>query len=453
MRGFGAYLDALYNEGGNTVVGGIGSDKINVAKYGRGNVRDAIAQTLRAINKASWGRDKALKPIWNDADIESGAILTGSGGALFDVNGIDDKRFVRTKPTIGDVDVQLDGGKRAQLRAVLIPGTQFGPGLYKGINDIASQNDDDGDAPSKEKQLNTQFEYNMDGETTRWQFDFEFVDFGADNRPTAWSQFSHSSSWKDAEARLKGGILHKYLLRAMAWGKTVSIKKATPAGTKLKDETLSALSFSVDNGLRSKFLTLKDYAGYTKVPAEARDKFFATLAAKAGTGMDEDELRQSTDIFIELPTQYADYEKDLNKIMKALDISATADDDISSYTGLLDLLDAATKGKAERKQRITTTFDNFLDLLFGGVKQGQEIENPVGYPGANPDEKAAAAAEVDVGVKRAGAEYFIKKFETELGSKRGDVEARIAKWKQGYGSKFKRIMAAGGIKPKTAGVK
>lgn len=407
------YLVAIC-EGGNVAVRSgdkwIGAQKIDVKTYGREAAKSAISDVLRAINNKL--------QLWNDSDIDNGLMLAGSGKALF-TSSIKEDEFLAHKPLVGDVDVQIPLEVKPALEKILKPGAKFGKAVYVGAGEKAQGGDQEG------AQINTIFRLPL-GDGVNAQFDFEFVGYEKKTKlPSEWSQFSHSSSWRDTSLQIKG-VLHKYLLRAIAAGKIKTAKVTTPAGTKIKEEQIKELAFSVAKGLRVKMVPLANYLANKRIPEENKVKLLKNLSKV--TGKTSLQLKREKDIMIEMPTTSSDYVTDVQQIMTDIGLKYNKDD-VDSFVGLIQML------KEVPAANITNIFNNFVDLLFE-----QEIENPANYAGSEK-EKIRKAAEVDVAVKKAGIDYFMQEFPSLKGLYQS-VNQRLAEWQKGYGKRYQARKSA-----------
>jgi len=409
---FNQYLENILSnaflEGGNVAVRSgdkwIGAQKIDVKTYGREASRDAIKEVLHALNKKL--------QLWNAKDIDNGLMLAGSGKALFNTS-ISDEEFLTHKPLVGDVDVQIPLEAKPALEKILKPGARFGKAIYIGAGEKAQGGDQEG------AQINTLFKLPL-GDGVNAQFDFEFVGYEKKTKlPSEWSQFSHGSSWRDTSVQIKG-VLHKYLLRAVAAGKIKIAKVTTPAGTKIKEEPIKELAFSVAKGLRVKMVPLADYLANKRVPDENKIKLLKNL--EKVTGKTSLQLKREKDIMIEMPTASSEYVTDVQQIMTDIGLKYNKAD-VDSFVGVIQML------KEMPAANITNIFNNFVDLLFE-----QEIENPANYAGSEK-EKIRKAAEVDVAVKKAGIDYFMQEFPALKGLSQS-VNQRLVDWQKNYGKRY-----------------
>ncbi len=185
-------------EGGNLQLpGGHEAQQIDLKVTNRSIIVPILNQMLGAIN--SDFSKKYKKPLWSPELLQSGEFLSGSSLHFFNVKGIPDDQFVAKKPKVGDIDTQVDKQYESELEEYLnaSQGKVIGPAKFLGF-----------------KRGNEQFSslWELTDVPIKVQIDLEFVDY-AEGKPTPWSQFSHSSSWDDLQAGVKG-VFHKYLMRA-----------------------------------------------------------------------------------------------------------------------------------------------------------------------------------------------------------------------------------------------
>lgn len=224
----------LLLEGGNVTINDQSADRID--SNAREQAVPLIDNALAAINAAF--AQFSGQPLWHPKLLASRQFLSGSAFHFFDRTNISDLKFVAAKPTVGDIDTQVDAEMRDSITAwlqKLPPGSRLGEAVYIGLKDDPLS--------LGGPQLITLWNFpgiqvrtkNPDGSTTvrgcNVQIDLELKEFevspGTDYRqPTRWSKFSASSSWDDLSAGVKG-VFHKYLI--MALGKiteqTVIIRK------------------------------------------------------------------------------------------------------------------------------------------------------------------------------------------------------------------------------------
>jgi hypothetical protein len=241
MKSFKQFL----NEGGNVNIDGVEAERIDLNKINRDDIIPKIANVLDSINK-SFEKQFHI-PLWSCELFASKKFLSGSAFHFFD-GGIATNEFKTFKNTVGDIDTQvsIDLMKDTETFLNANKGKKFGVG---GVATLIGYKKSAGQYISL---------FAFDDPKINIQVDFEFVDF-LNGNPTDWSQFSHSSSWTDIKAGVKG-VFHKYMLRALT-SKTVrdivilSGKKEIPKVVKS-----NSLAFSVQHGLREKIVPVMDGA-------------------------------------------------------------------------------------------------------------------------------------------------------------------------------------------------
>lgn len=222
------------SEGGNVKIGDVEADRINLKEVERKDIVKMLDRSLSIIN-AHFKRFSG-EPLWIKELFRSKQFLSGSSLHFFNKQ-IPDSIFAEKKPTVGDIDTQIDKNMAEQVKKWLdsLNNTRMGYLTFVGYKSSAGQY----------ITLWTIDKYNLN-----IQIDLEMVDY-ENKMPTSWSIFSHSSSWDDIQASVKG-VFHKYLLRALTSKNMKEItllkgKKETP--TKVVTGTHS---FSVALGLRKK---------------------------------------------------------------------------------------------------------------------------------------------------------------------------------------------------------
>jgi hypothetical protein len=241
-------------EGGNLSVGSHEAQHLDLKVTNRNYMVPKLNELLSAINQAYAKMYK--KPLWNPKVLASGEFLSGSSLHFFNVKGISDETFVAKKPTVGDIDTMVDKTKEPDLQQFLTAYTnkQIGPAKFLGF-----------------QRGNEQFSglFELQDPPVKVQIDFEFVAFEKDV-PTDWAKFSHSSSWEDLQAGVKG-VFHKWLIQAFTalTRKDFILRKMKGRG-KLRKEvdepaTDNMYSFAVSSkeggGLRAKYEPVLDENG------------------------------------------------------------------------------------------------------------------------------------------------------------------------------------------------
>ena len=176
------------HEGGNVVIGDTAAERIDLKSIDRKKVIFEIGQALKAISDR-YSNFYGL-PLWGDDLFKSKEFLSGSSLHLFNTT-IPDETFVKHKPTVGDIDTQVDGNQKKQIEDFLkkLPaGEKVGNTLYVGYK------------PSGDQFITL---WTLPSLGISVQVDLELVDF-ENGKPTPWSSFSHGSPWADLSRGTKG---------------------------------------------------------------------------------------------------------------------------------------------------------------------------------------------------------------------------------------------------------
>ena len=332
-------------EGGNLSVNGQEAQSLDLKVTDRNFIVPVLNNLLLAINQ---GFKKQYKQdLWSPALLKSQEFLSGSSLHFFNVKGIPDETFVSKKPTVGDMDTMVDKTKEPQLQEFLTANQnkQIGPATLRGF-----------------KRGNEQFSslWELQEPPIKIQIDFEFVAF-EDEKPTDWARFSHSSSWEDLQAGVKG-VFHKWLIQSLAalTRKDFYLRKMVGRGKARQEEdvptTDNMYSFAVSSkeggGLRPKYEPVMDAA--TGKPAMKDGLFVMTTSPTSG------------------------YEKNINKIFQSLlgqrispEAAKSASQKFWSFTGLVDIVKELCTPK-EKEQIVQA----FLQKTIGPGSQGMYKNNP-----------------------------------------------------------------------------
>jgi hypothetical protein len=236
------------SEGGNLQIGDKAADQINLQIQNRSAMVKLLDELLHAIN-TSYAKTYKI-PLWSPELIQSREFLSGSSLHFFNVKGIPDETFVAKKPKVGDIDTQVDKQQEENLEKFLgsIQGKQLGPATFVGF-----------------QRGNEQFSslWEFQDPPIKIQIDLEFVEYNQ-GKPTEWSQFSHSSSWDDLSAGVKG-VFHKYLMRAFTTNTLRTRYIQTKTGKlQAKPITSTDIAFAVSSsgtgggGMREKYAPVID---------------------------------------------------------------------------------------------------------------------------------------------------------------------------------------------------
>ena len=237
-------------EGGNLSVGGHEAQQIDLKVHQRNYIVPVLDKVLHAIN-SSFAQSYKV-PLWKPALLQSRKFLSGSSLHFFNTD-ISDDEFVAKKPKVGDIDTQVDKNQEQNLEAFLtsVQGKMVGPAKCLGFS-----------------RGNEQFSslWELQNPPIKVQIDLEFVAYEKDE-PTQWAQFSHSSSWEDLNAGIKG-VFHKYMMRSLTANSATQkyVARQLKKGVKISDEPVvdNNLSFAVSSkqggGMRTKYVPYNDPA-------------------------------------------------------------------------------------------------------------------------------------------------------------------------------------------------
>lgn len=241
-------------EGGNLSIHGHDAEQINLKVTQRNYIVPILNQLLLAIN-TDFTKQYHV-PLWNPELLKSQKFLSGSSLHFFNVKGIPDEQFVIKKPKVGDIDTMVPKENEADLEEFLksVHNKQVGPARCLGF-----------------QRGNEQFSslWELQNPPIKVQIDLEFVEF-ANNEPTEWAKFSHSSSWDDLQAGVKG-VFHKFLIQSIGVlsKKDFLLRKLVGRGKARAEQDVPTsahmLTFAVSSkeggGLRAKYEPVLDDQG------------------------------------------------------------------------------------------------------------------------------------------------------------------------------------------------
>jgi hypothetical protein len=325
-------------EGGNLAIGQDQADQINLQVTNRSYIVPILNSLLGAINNAFTKQYKT--PLWNPALLQKQTFLSGSSLHFFNVAGIPDEQFIAKKPKVGDIDTMVAKEAEPNLEAFLTAnsGKQIGPAKLIGF-----------------QRGNEQFSslWALQDPPIKVQIDLEFV-AQQDGEPTDWARFSHSSSWEDLQAGVKG-VFHKFLIQSFGVlsQKDFLLRKAVGRGKARAEQDVPAtdnmVSFAVSSkeggGLRAKYEPVLDDQGLPLVV-------------------------NGQQVMRALPPE--NYEQDIDKIFLTMfgdrlgpKQAKQLSDKFWSFTGLLDVMN--TLLSPEEKQNVVSAF---IEKTFGKGAQG-----------------------------------------------------------------------------------
>lgn len=334
MKNFRKFL----TEGGNASVYQDGklvaqAEKIDLSKIDRNDVTEQVKRMMYELD-AEFEKVYGI-PIWEHLGmIAFGNVFAGSSRFFMD-DEISDEEFKAHKPTVGDIDVQVPHALKEPLDKLLVPGKIFGGMKYVGRADTSLQ------------QLNTVWEATLSGIPVMIQCDFEPVEY-IKGLPSPWSEFAHSADWGDIKAGIKG-VFHKYLIGAVDFAYQKPITVLTRKTLKPKKIDAHDYAFSVEKGVREKYVLAKDEKG-KPIMVGGEQAFF------------------------EIDPKEADYITDIASIYEVLFRIVPSSSDLQkfkSFTGVVDLIDAEFSGSQQ-----AMIADEFLKRCWGKGAQALERDAP-----------------------------------------------------------------------------
>lgn len=309
--------------GGNIAFGQHAADRIDLHKVSRKEIVASITTSLLMVNAAF--KREYKKDLWAH---EINHYLSGSSDALFDKK-IKDDAFKAVKPTVGDIDVQVDEAVYKDLTVFLLK--------YKG--------DRHGDLTLID------IKHSTDQIITLWrsgkfginiQIDFELVGFKG-NKPNEWARFSRSSHWDDMSIGIKG-VAHKYIMRAIAGSdRNQVVIRAKTARSKNKITIDSEMAFSL-KGIRQKLKPVLDDSG-------------------------KHVYDEGIPVYDMIDPKDATYHQNIGVVFETLFRRPMTDSDyrgMQSFVGIVGLMK-----KYLDKGTIQKSVDRFAHLLWGPKQEGQ----------------------------------------------------------------------------------
>jgi hypothetical protein len=342
-------------EGGNLELpGGHQAQDIDLKVTNRSYIVPILDDLLSNIN-SSFSK-KYKKPLWNPKLLQSKEFLSGSSLHFFNVKGIPDETFIEKKPKVGDIDTQVNVEYATDVEAFLksMQNQKIGPATLLGFK-------------SGNEQFSSMWE--LSEPPIKIQIDLEFVKYDKDE-PTAWSKFSHSSSWEDLNAGIKG-VFHKFLIQALTslTKQDFLLRKMVGRGKARTEQDVPA----TDNML--------SFAVSSKEGGGLRDKYEPVLDA-AGKPLIKDGMPVMT------ARPPADYNQDLGSIFGKLfgdrvssKEAKTLEPKFWSFVGILEIMNTALDDKEKND-----VLDYFINKMFGPGAQGLYKNDP------DRDEKEKSAA-------------------------------------------------------------
>ena len=330
------YINAkpIILEGGNLEVDGHQAQHLDLQTVPRSEVVHELNNLLHSINNeyAAQHQDN----LWRPGLLKSQKFLSGSSLHLFNT-AIPDEEFVKHKPKVGDIDTQVNKKFEGSLENFLQmhQGKQIGSATLLGYS-----------------KGNEQFSslWELQNPPIKIQIDLEFVEY-ADDEPTEWAQFSHSSDWSDLTQGVKG-VFHKYMMRALTSNSATEKYRARQLkkGVKIDDAPI------VDKNI--------SFAVASKQGGGMRAKYQPYIDPATGQPM----IKDGIPVMLEIPPAQSHYIQSLDKQFEMLFGRAPAEEDkklMWSFQGLIQLANKYSSDDARQQAA-----DDFANNLYGPGAQG-----------------------------------------------------------------------------------
>jgi hypothetical protein len=334
----------MLSEGGNlSLPGGHDAQQIDLKVHNRSYIVPILNNLINSINNAY--SQQYQTPLWDPKLIKQRAFLSGSSLHFFNTD-IPDEEFIAKKPKVGDIDTQVNRDYEGNLEQFLTANQNkvIGPAKLLGFQ-------------RGNEQFSSLWEFT--DPPIKVQIDLEFVAFDKKG-PTAWSQFSHSSSWDDLQAGIKG-VFHKFLIQSFTTltSQDFLLQKSVGRGANktvqqipTRDNMVSfAVSSKEGGGLRAKYSPVMDEKG--------KPLFIDGLPVMQ-------------------PLPPAGYEQDLSAIFSTIFDTRINSAQLKklmpktwSFTGLIDVMNLILDPEEK-----TQVLDGFINKLFAKGAQGLYKNDP-----------------------------------------------------------------------------
>lgn len=372
-------------EGGNLTVNGKSATKLQVANMDNeefGDFKEDFISFLLSVSDIYM--EKTGYPIWNREDLLfEGKVFSGSTRAFFQK---DRDIFANKKPKVGDFDVQVPEDIFDTFHDFVLndlPNMEIGDFVIHGCSQ----------SPGQDHCLVRANKFYPEVGADYIQIDWEYVPF-KNNIPTDFATFAHYSSWEDIENDVKG-VFMKYLMRALVSTiderenvTIVSAKTGKPLASANKSTLKHFMGFSVDKGIRTKFIPYLDENGNPLIV-------------------------DGQEYWVEQPAKESKYTQDVGAMYQLIfNEPATEKDknDLHSFVRTLNNL-----MKKFDTERVTKIFFMFSKLLWGPGAQGISAFDP------KEDEE----------VKTSAYNQFLKAF-PELKQYESEIEEMKATYYRNY---------------------
>jgi hypothetical protein len=231
-------------EGGNIKVKSSSGEEVGSVPI-NSHQREEVSSDL----KASLGEmDNSFKQKHGTSlfgnSLKTGSTYAGSTKHFMD-STIPHEEFVKHKPTVGDIDLQVPEEHKDKLEDHLSPGSKYGNFTVVGTKKHGSQ-------------VSAIMKHEPTG--NHHQVDFEPVEYDKEtNEPNALAKFSHSSHWDDTKNGIKGAF-HKMLLSSVTAAHSQPGIVEDKKGNR-EVQQIEKHAFSVDKGLRERHKQIDSVGG------------------------------------------------------------------------------------------------------------------------------------------------------------------------------------------------
>ena len=334
----------VLSEGGNlSLPGGHAAQQIDLKVHNRSYIVPILDNLINSINNLY--SQQYQTPLWDPKLIKQRAFLSGSSLHFFNTD-ISDEEFVAKKPKVGDIDTQVNKDFEGNLEQFLTANQNkiIGPAKLLGFQ-------------RGNEQFSSLWEFT--DPPIKVQIDLEFVAFDKKG-PTAWSQFSHSSSWDDLQAGIKG-VFHKFLIQSFTslTNQDFLLRKMVGRGKAKEQQDIPttdnmfsfAVSSSEGGGLRAKYAPVLDEKGNPLII-----NGLPVMQALPPAGYEQDLSKIFATIF-DTRVNAAQLKKLMPKTW--------------SFTGLIDVMNLVLD--PEEKAQVV---DGFISKLFAKGAQGLYKNDP-----------------------------------------------------------------------------
>lgn len=318
--------------GNSSIMGSRGvqiGQKINISKMSSvefDNLKKDILEFLSVLN-SEYQKENST-PLWPDfTEVAEGNTFSGSTEHFF-------KRtydeFVKIKPTMGDIDVQVPVNSSNLLPEFLNShlDEKFGKFSVYGLKSL--------------KICGVQINTLVDLGTQLVQMDFEFVEYEG-TQPTLFSKMAHCSDWEDMQSGIKGLFIKELLRSAVRTSELVDfIIVSSKTKRPLKSATKKSGRFK-----------------YTYGDLGYRQKF-RQVFNEDGTPL----IIDNKECWEQIPTSESDYITDFPSLYKVI-FKEDPREENDKYIMFSFIRTLKRMAEVMTEDRITTIYKDFVDILWG----------------------------------------------------------------------------------------